>query len=143
MNKLFFTLILILCHYLSFSQDYIGITKDQIISMKGYSYEEKNEGDYNFLYYKVPSLTGNEPGKEVFTFDKNNTVVGFYCIKDIRKMDLVNLIRYNNGIYQTHNSGVKGEMQWVDLKNRIEISLKTVEFTDNVSMLIYRMTKMK
>lgn len=123
------------------SQDYIGIAKDQIVSIKGNNYDENIE--YNIFTYKVAPIIGNEAGREMFYFDQNNIVTGFACLKDIYKTDLLNLIKYNNSNYQPRNSGVKGEMQWVDIRNRIEISLKTTEFTDNVSFIIYKIFKLK
>lgn len=141
MNKFLFTFILLLCQYLSKSQDYIGIAKDQIISIKGSNYQENVE--YNVLTYKVSPIIGDEAGRELFYFDKSNIVTGFAFLKDIYKADLLNLIKYNNSNYQARNSGVKGEMQWVDIRNRIEISLKTKEWTDNVSFIIYKVFIMK
>ncbi len=123
------------------SQDYIGITKDQIISIKGDNYEDNTEN--NIFTYKVSPIIGNETGMEMFHFDEKNITCGYFFINDIYKRDLLKIIKYNNSNYQAHNSGVKGEMQWVDVRNRIEISLRTTEYNENISFIIYSIFKLK
>jgi hypothetical protein len=118
------------------AQDYLGISKEQLIAIKGNSYKIDNK--QSTISYDTPNIIGNDKGLEMYYYNSRDVIVGYVFLKNVYKNELLEIIKYNNTHFTQRSSGVKREMQWIDTEKGIEISLKTAEWTDNISFIFYK-----
>lgn len=141
LRKYIFFLILSLISNDLMSQNYIGLTKNDIILLKGTNYSENTQ---IFLRYNFPKkiVFGKsvEGGFESFNFE-NNIVTRYIKFGLFDEEVVLKIINSNNENFKRVDVGKKqGYFQWIDPKRQINFDLESTPM-DNYLFISYIVEK--
>lgn len=116
------------------AQDYIGLSKKEVLLIKGDSYIENTDTK---LIYKFPkeNLLGSsvDVGEEVFAFANGSCYYYALSKRNFKEDDLLKLIKYNNAHYKRVDIGEKQDyLQWIDNTRRVDFTLNIVRMDEDL-----------
>jgi len=125
------TLILIFIFSTSKSQNYLGLSKKDIIKIKGNFYtESKKDVDKNELgtitYEYATNIYNESKLSEIFAYDDNEIIIRFSKLGDVNEGDLLKIIRENDQLYSRVNEGEETEFHWIDKRKEYDIRLTVI-----------------
>ena len=141
LRKIIYTAIVMVFCNVCIGQHHIGLTKSDLIMIKGNTFTEKD----GTIMYESPKkiVSGKEMagGLEIFYFDKNNLVRQSSRLVLLSEEELLNIVKANNQLFTKVNVGKnQGFFQWLDTKNSVNLKLETTPM-DNVFMVQYTIVK--
>lgn len=143
-NKIFFTLnkilsivtFLLLCNS-AISQNYVGLSKRDVVLIKGNNYTEtkKNGDNLNVIEYTRANTKYHNEGKstELFSLDDYDNVTRYIKMDEVDENDILKIVKSNNQDYKRVDiGGVQNEFQWIDIKKQQNIKLTVMPFEKGV-----------
>lgn len=132
--KLFFSILFISIGHLSYSQGYLNLSKNDIIAIKGNSYEVSKNGNSISYITEIKSTDGYPtlPNIEYFSFNDRNNVEGYvHVVNDAPESYALQLISENNKKYEKVVPDESILLKWVDRKNLIIIRIGWITKNSN------------
>lgn len=131
-HKMFFILKRIVCItflIISFNevvaQDYIGLSKRDILLIKGKNYSQNSDSLLIYDYPKIIFMGKSiDQGMEGFNFDKNQLVIRYTKYGFFKEDVILKIIKDNNSNFKRVDIGDKQDyFQWIDSEQKLDITL--------------------
>lgn len=107
------------------AQDYIGLSRRDILLIKGNNYSESSDSVLRYNFPKVIFLGKSvDGGFEGFNFDKNQKVIRYIKYGLFKEDELLKILKENNSKFKRVDIGDKQDFfQWINPEQKVDIRL--------------------
>lgn len=134
LKKLVWLLFFVILFKAGSAQDYIGLSKKDILLIKGNSYIENTDTKLIYKFPKVDFLGKSvDGGEEVFGFAKGSCYYYAFSKMNFNKDELLKLIKYNNSNFKRVDIGEKQDFfQWIDNERKVDFRLNIARMDESL-----------